>query len=62
MLQNDDELFNALESVHNEESFLQFLLALRDDREASVAQEKITTFRLRPRCPGLGEHYHRTIL
>ena len=40
MSQGEDELFAVLESVHNEETFLQFLLALRDDREASVAQEK----------------------
>ena len=40
MLQDDDELFEARESVHDEETFLQFLLALRDDREASIAPEK----------------------
>ncbi|MEA2709359.1 MAG: hypothetical protein QOF78_1960 [Phycisphaerales bacterium] len=42
MSQENDELFDALESVHDEESFRQFLLALRDDRERSVAQEKGT--------------------
>jgi hypothetical protein len=42
MSQDDDELFAVLESVHDEESFLQFLLALRDDREASIAQEKVS--------------------
>ena len=40
MSQEEDYLSDALEAVHDEESFLQFLLALRDDREASVAQEK----------------------
>jgi hypothetical protein len=34
MSQNQDELFKALDAVRDEESFLQFLLALRDDREA----------------------------
>jgi len=42
MPQNDDELFDALELVRDEETFLQFLLALRDDREASIAQEAVT--------------------
>ncbi len=42
MSQEDDFLSNALEAVHDEESFLQFLLALRDDREESIAQEKLT--------------------
>jgi hypothetical protein len=42
MSQDEDELFNVLEAVQDEESFLQFLLALRDDREASIAQEKLT--------------------
>ena len=42
MSQNEDKLFQALESVLDEETFLEFLLALRDDREASVAQEKVT--------------------
>jgi len=42
MSQNEDELGEAAEAVHDEESFLQFLLALRDDREASIAQEKVT--------------------
>ena len=37
-----DELSEALEAVHDEASFLQFLLALRDDREASIEQEKVT--------------------
>lgn len=36
-----DTLQQALESVQNEETFLQFLLALRDDRETSIVQEKI---------------------
>jgi hypothetical protein len=40
MTQDEDELFAALQSVRDEETFLQFLLALRDDREASVALEK----------------------
>ncbi len=40
MSKDDDELFAVRESVHDEETFLQFLLALRDDREASEAQEK----------------------
>jgi hypothetical protein len=42
MSQSKDQLSDALKSVHDEESFLQFLLALRDDREASLAQEKIS--------------------
>ena len=41
MSQEEDYLSDALEAVHEEESFLQFLLALRDDREASVAEEKV---------------------
>lgn len=41
MPHDEDELFQALHSVRDEESFLQFLLALRDDRESSVAQEKV---------------------
>ncbi len=41
MSQDENELFHVLESVHDEETFLQFLLALRDDREASIAQEKL---------------------
>jgi hypothetical protein len=40
MSQEHDELFAVLASVHDEETFLRFLLALRDDREASIAQEK----------------------
>jgi hypothetical protein len=40
MSQDEDELWQVLQSVHDEESFRQFLLALRDDRERSVAQEK----------------------
>jgi len=40
MSQEVDELFQALESVHDEETFLQFLLALRDDREASIVMEQ----------------------
>ena len=42
MGRDDDGLFQVLESVQDEETFLQFLLALRDDREASIAQEKVT--------------------
>jgi hypothetical protein len=42
MSQEEDELSQALESVHDEETFLQFLLALRDDREASIAKERQT--------------------
>jgi hypothetical protein len=42
MSQDEDELFQVLESVNDEETFLQFLLALRDDREASIAQEEVT--------------------
>jgi hypothetical protein len=42
MSQNQDELSKALDAVRDEESFLQFLLALRDDREASIEQEKVT--------------------
>ncbi len=42
MSPDNDELVQALESVCDEETFLRFLLALRDDRAASVAQEKIT--------------------
>ena len=42
MSQDKDDLFEALQAVQDEESFLQFLLALRDDREASVAEEKVS--------------------
>lgn len=41
MSPDDDELDRALESVRDEETFLQFLLTLRDDREASIEQEEI---------------------
>ena len=41
MSQDENELWEVLQSVCDEESFLQFLLALRDDREASIAQEKV---------------------
>jgi hypothetical protein len=41
MPQDEDELFEALQSVCDEETFLQFMLALQEDREASIAQEKI---------------------
>lgn len=41
MSQDENELWQALQSVHDEETFRQFLLALVDDREASVAQEKV---------------------
>jgi hypothetical protein len=46
MSQDEDELFRMLESVHDEETFLQFLLALRDDREASIAEEETPSSRL----------------
>ena len=36
-----DNLSAALEKVHDEETFLQFLVAIRDDREASIAEEKL---------------------
>ncbi len=39
---DEHELFQVLESVHNEETFLEFLLALRDDREASIAKETVS--------------------
>jgi hypothetical protein len=39
MPQNENELADALDAVHDEETFLQFLLALRDDREASLLDE-----------------------
>lgn len=42
MSQIEDELSQAIEAVHDEESFLQFLLALRDHREASIELEKVT--------------------
>jgi hypothetical protein len=42
MSQVENELYEALQSVHDEESFLQFLLALRDHREASIELEKVT--------------------
>jgi len=42
MSQIEDELSEAHEAVHDEESFLQFLLALRDHREASIEQAKVT--------------------
>lgn len=35
-----NQLWEALQLVDDEETFLQFLLALRDDREASIEQEK----------------------
>jgi len=38
----EEELTQAWKAVHDEESFLQFLLALRDHREASIEQEKKT--------------------
>ena len=40
MAQDEDKLFETLQSVHDEETFLLFLLALRDDRAASIALEK----------------------
>ena len=33
--------FEVLQSVRDEETFIEFLEALRDDREASVEQEKL---------------------
>ena len=42
MVQKMDELFEVLEMVRDEETFLHFLLALRDDREASIAQEELS--------------------
>ena len=42
VMPQDEELFRTLASVHGEETFLQFLLALRDDREASVTQEEVS--------------------
>ncbi len=36
-----DQLYIALEAVCDEETLLRFLVALRDDREASIAQEKL---------------------
>jgi hypothetical protein len=41
MSQDEDEVFQVLELVHDEETFLVFLLALRDDREESIAQEAV---------------------
>lgn len=41
-MSQDEELDQALELVRDEETFLQFLLALRDDREASILQEEAT--------------------
>lgn len=41
MSQDQDGLFQAMESVRDEETFLQFLLALRDDREESIAREEV---------------------
>lgn len=40
MSKADNELFSAVKSVRDEETFLEFLITLRDHREASVAQEK----------------------
>lgn len=37
-----DELYAVLETVCDEDTFLNFLVALRDDREASIAQETLT--------------------
>jgi hypothetical protein len=42
MSQEDDYVSDALDAVHDEESFLKFLLALRDDREESIAHEKVS--------------------
>lgn len=41
-MSQEDRLYQALQSVHDEETFLQFLLALRNDREASIEQEEAT--------------------
>jgi hypothetical protein len=59
MSQNEDALFQAREAVHDEETFLQFLLALRDDREAAVAQEKVAPSS--PFGPGAGGWENTTI-
>jgi hypothetical protein len=40
MPNEENFLETALDSVGDEETFLQFLLALRDHREASIAQER----------------------
>ena len=40
MSRDEDQLFEVLQSVRDEDTFLQFLLALRDDRESSIALEK----------------------
>lgn len=40
MSHEEDDLYEALCVVHDEETFLQFLLALRDDREASRMMEQ----------------------
>ncbi len=40
--EQDDFLFDAKEAVHDEQSFLQFLLALRDHRELSIEMEQET--------------------
>lgn len=42
MSDSEDELFDVLRAVHDEESFRQFLLALRDDRKRSIAAERET--------------------
>jgi hypothetical protein len=41
MSQDESYLEDALEAVRDEETFLSFLLALRDDCEESVAQEQV---------------------
>lgn len=38
MSNEEDDLSDALKAVQDEESFLQFLLALRDHREASIEE------------------------
>src|SRR5882757_8144762 len=40
MSEADNELFSAVESVRDEQTFLEFLITLREHREASVLQEK----------------------
>lgn len=40
MSQEENELIRVLSLVRNEETFLAFLLALRDDREESIADER----------------------
>jgi hypothetical protein len=48
-----------LESVRDEETLLQFLLALRDDREASIEQEEVAPSS--PHGPDTGGRENTTI-